>query len=348
MKVYVRSRSSENSNIQYIDNNKMEITHNGNKYFYEFEKIWQNTNTRTIFNELHDNKCTTFYWIAFGYSGTGKSFTCSNLIKCLLETHHKNNIYFSSYQIYRNEIIDMITGNKLKFNKTKNGLYVQNQRQITIKNYEHYQKLINKHKIIAKTKNNDRSSRGHLFTKIKFDEIEYNIIDLAGQEKGDIMLDTITNNELKCINSDLLCLKTCIEYLYKNKTHIPYRNSLLTSALKPIFSNCINVSFICTINFETNMFQQLDTLKYASYIYNSRTTFESNQLNLFENDVNDFYSSVENDNICEMLHELKHKPCHTNISRIELKLNMYKLNINKLIKNLKDIFNSKKKIYIIN
>jgi hypothetical protein len=69
------------------------------------------------------------------------------------------------------------------------------------------------------------------------------------------------------INLSLLALKECIRAYSTNKKKregfIPFRRSVLTMALKPIFTSKSSTSIICTL-YPKLKHQTIDTLKYAS------------------------------------------------------------------------------------
>ena len=74
-----------------------------------------------IFNELNNkSNYNVNYWIAFGYTGSGKTYTTSGLLHKPLYVYHKNsNITISAYQIYNEKIYDLLNKNKsLIFYKT--------------------------------------------------------------------------------------------------------------------------------------------------------------------------------------------------------------------------------------
>ena len=66
----------------------------------------------------------------------------------------------------------------------------------------------------------------------------------------------------------MLALKECIRLHHMKSNHIPFRRTLLTLALKPMFTTHCYVAFICTIGAKQKLFYQLDSIRYASALYN--------------------------------------------------------------------------------
>ena len=54
------------------------------------------------------------YWIAFGYTGSGKSYTITGLLECLLTFYRTHqHVTINAYQIYNEKIYDMLNNNKV-------------------------------------------------------------------------------------------------------------------------------------------------------------------------------------------------------------------------------------------
>jgi len=105
-----------------------------------------------------------------------------------------------------------------------------------------------KHRSVAKTKMNSRSSRSHsVFTLyLKGENTTENLVvegtlnlcDLAGSER--LSRSGVTGDRLKetqCINKSLSCLADIFQSLASKSSHVPYRNSKLTHILQQCFSD---------------------------------------------------------------------------------------------------------------
>merc|ERR1719261_1631324 len=102
------------------------------------------------------------------------------------------------------------------------------------------------HRVVAATKMNPVSSRGHscMMIRIKSKPVSQDgpqdirsaklwMIDLAGYERFSKTgcLEGIRKEEAKCINASLLSLGNVISSLSDRSPHIPWRNSKLTRLL---------------------------------------------------------------------------------------------------------------------
>ena len=90
---------------------------------------------------------------------------------------------------------------------------------------------------------------------------------MAGQESGVQYGDKKLRAEGTNINLNMLALKECIRAFSKKSKFIPFRRTLLTFALKNMFSGNNMVSFICTISTKMPVYSQIDSLKYAHQLF---------------------------------------------------------------------------------
>lgn len=253
-----------NKNIKNI-----KTTFNKKKYDFNFNEVWDDNNSfESIYSYLNENSNNyrDKNIILFGYSGSGKTYTMNNILNQIINSYINNKIKYkiSCFQIYNNQIFDILNNNKiLKFFKN-NELKIRNPKKMYFDNFNDLIELINNNRKINKTDNNDISSRSCLIIKIKTFKEDYNIIDMHGQEIGNPKNNDLLSREAKNINLNMLALKQCIMSYYEKRKYIPFRNSLLTLYLKSMFTSICKVYFICTINAEHKLFQQLDSMKYAS------------------------------------------------------------------------------------
>jgi len=277
LKVYARIKDG-NLNIYSKNENNCIVkiptkvkNHSDN---YKLNHIWQkDSNNTQIFNKLmmdcrfnNEN-----YWIAFGYTGSGKSYTITGLLECLLSfyrSHQQVNI--SAYQIYNEKIFDMFNKNKkLKCWKAKT-LVIRGLKTIHVTNIEQVLNTIKERRVLASTEMNSISSRSHAIMIVTCGNKRYVLVDMAGQESGKTAM-LQDNDRIKKegtdINLNMLALKDCITHANKNRQHIPYRRCLLTMAIKNMFDRTSNISFICTLSMLQDKFYLNDTIKYASALY---------------------------------------------------------------------------------
>tara|TARA_E500000331_G_C17149704_1_gene666696 strand:+ start:85 stop:579 length:495 start_codon:yes stop_codon:yes gene_type:complete len=99
---------------------------------------------------------------------------------------------------------------------------------------------------------------------------------MAGQEtNSNINKNVEIQKQANNINLNMLALKECIQGLKEKKKYIPYRRTLLTLALRPMFEYNCNVSFICNVNLSQHLYYQLDSLRYASFLFKKKSKKDS-------------------------------------------------------------------------
>ena len=237
--------------------------------------IWpEGTTNPAIFNKLLEKSSIhrDNYWVAFGYTGSGKSYTINGLLEELLKFFISNptGVTITGYQIYNEKLHDIFNGNKvLRVWKTAT-LKITGLRTVRVVNIKNILLQIEQYRRLAKTNMNCVSSRSHAVFTIVCGTRRFILVDMAGQESGRTAAfhdNDIVKKEGTDINLNMLALKDCISCIHSNKKHIPFRRCLITMALKPIFQKKGNVSFISTVSFMQSKFYCYDTLKYASALF---------------------------------------------------------------------------------
>ena len=284
IKVYCRVRDGNFNKM--IQNNKgcnLHITHKNKKYDFELNKVWNNGETNEqIFEDLISTIKTQFitYWVAFGYTGSGKTYTTVNLIRNvynhILRDVKSSLVRISAIQIYNDEIYDLLNDNiKLQYYKT-NELVIKNIQKKQSDNIDEILQIIEKTRTTAQTQLNDCSSRSHAIITIYYNKKRHIIVDMAGQETtSNINKNAEIQKQANNINLNMLALKECIQGLKEKKKYIPYRRTLLTLALRPMFEYNCNVSFICNVNLNQHLYYQLDSLRYASFLFQKKNVKEN-------------------------------------------------------------------------
>lgn len=284
IKVYCRVRDGNFNKM--IQNNKgcnLHITHKNKKYDFELNKVWNDGETNEqIFEELIQTINNQFitYWVAFGYTGSGKTYTTVNLIRNLynhiLRGVKSSLVRISAIQIYNDEIYDLLNDNiRLQYYKTKE-LVIKNIQKKQSDNIDEVLQIIEQNRTTAQTKLNQCSSRSHAIITIYYNKKRHIIVDMAGQEtNSNINKNVEIQKQANNINLNMLALKECIQGLKEKKKYIPYRRTLLTLALRPIFEFNCNVSFICNVNLSQHLYYQLDSLRYASFLFKKKSKKDS-------------------------------------------------------------------------
>lgn len=266
------------------------IPYKKKEFKFNVHDIFQNINNKDIFKKLINKKQSLInYWVLFGYTGTGKTYTTNGLLYELL-SYYGNNIKVSAVQIYNNDIYDMFTNQKLKYFKTLK-LVIKNK---TIKNIECeddivvFLKILKKNRTQNKTDYNSVSSRSHAIITVFVENKQYIIVDMAGQESGVNYKNKQIQKEGSANNLNMLALKECIRSFYNKDPYIPYRRTLITFALKSIFNINNNTSFICTISSNMYIYNQIDSLKYANQLFECCNKENSVNYNEFLKDYNNY------------------------------------------------------------
>ena len=320
LSVYCRVKDNP-INYKILSDNISSLSIPYKKKLYEFNvnNVWQNLQNKDVFNNLmRSNLSKINYWILFGYTGTGKTYTTNGILNELFSFYNKG-ISISAIQIYNNEIFDLLTKKKLKFFKTTQ-LVIKNKSTISINNkYDitTFMNLLKKNRSQNSTSHNAVSSRSHAIIHVITKEAEFIIVDMAGQETSINYKNKKIQQEGSANNLNMLALKECIRSLYNKDKYIPYRRTLLTFALKPMFSGTFNTSFICTITTNMNIFNQIDSLKYANQLF--ECSKQNKQLNCdnFLKDYNKYIidSGWYTSNDIKIWREIKKKN-YKNISNI--------------------------------
>jgi hypothetical protein len=329
LRVYTRVKDCDFSKKDITYNNgsvKIHYKQYKKKYDFTINKIWNTSyNNSKIFHDLYSKSSHYFvsYWVAFGYTGSGKTYTTTNIIKELLNhllLSTKSEVSISAIQIYEDDILDLINNNnKCKYFKTDKLIIKDNIRK-SVHNADEIIKTILDNRTVASTKMNVDSSRSHAIITIYHEKKKYVIVDMAGQEFGD---PNNKNSEIQKqannINLNMLALKECIRAHHAKKPYIPYRRTLLTLAIKPLFEHNCNSAFICTVSLKQSIYYQIDSLRYASALF--KTKDENNKKdNHYKSVFNDYCNYIEGHEWCNFLEK---------DIRQEMKLGDYK-NVNQI------------------
>ena len=328
----------ENDYIQ-IKNNSLKISKDNVKldlrpckleHSFTFDHIFDNNTNIDIFNKLYCKKIPNkSIYIAYGHTGTGKTFTILGSKKEKGLLHHfldnifdeKNNIIITAFELYNKKLFDLLNNKNEIFcrHDRKNQINICNIKEFRLKTFEDITKIlekIKKNRITSKTNANNNSFRSHaiieLKIKIKNRYRKITFVDLAGNERGanSNYVNKYQYRENQEINNSLLSLKECIRSLYLKKKYIPYRSSKLTTILKDSFGKKVKTVFLSTISGDQLCYYgTIDTLKYTNYVKNLKTDFKSEKF----------------------LPKIKPKPIKKNKITLDQSFRKYLLNISDLV-----------------
>ena len=206
-------------------------------------------------------------------------------------------IEMSYLEVYNEQLSDLLAPNadgsksKLEIHEyPQTGVIVKGLSKHAVANFEEIQDLMkdgNNFRAMASTARNATSSRSHAICTLylsqhrsegremvtKFSRIH--LVDLAGSENAGIhhsIRDKVkkraTLKETSSINKSLFTLSICISTLAKQKqrgkSHVPYRNSVLTMLLKDSLGGNARTVMIANISPDArDRGQTLSTLRYA-------------------------------------------------------------------------------------
>jgi len=235
---------------------------------------------------------------AYGQTGSGKTYTmfgtpkqkgiiprCAEALFDGIQNAKAevSEVYIkcSFVEIYQENVRDLLnpTGKKLRIREKQDGsTYIEGAAEEYCENPGDIYKVIeegNKHRAVASTDMNSTSSRSHSVLIISLTqrlsngtqlEGGLNLADLAGSERLDrTNVSGIGLQEAKKINQSLSALGNCINALTdRTRTHIPFRDSVLTYLLKDALGgNSKTVLVVCCSPDGIDVFETLSTLRFA-------------------------------------------------------------------------------------
>ena len=232
-----------------------------NKYF----KTQVNSTLQSQFNNTI---------IAYGYSGSGKTYTLNGMIRLALEdmaTHVKPDIEISLavVEIYVEKVYDLLEPGTAAC-ILGDGTIVSTQvtsRARDVRNLEErLQRALDNRRTRATSLNQD-SSRSHTLVILEVQGARLYIVDLAGCERvSDSKASGIGLTEAIAINKSLSSLHAVVVALSDQASvHIPYRNSKITMALKQALGGNSRTAFIlCCASEQATLGESRYTLEFGT------------------------------------------------------------------------------------
>jgi len=289
--------------------------HNKNmKYEFEFDRVFgPQASQQKVFEEISQlvqsaldgyNVCV----FAYGQTGSGKTYTMEGgevddadkagmipkTIKQIFEVTDRlkdkgwtYTLQASFLEIYNEEIRDLLATEKnlkydVKMTDSKGSdIYVTNLKVENVNSEAQIYNLLNrarKHRAVAETLCNERSSRSHSVFMLKITGSNavttesccgtLNLVDLAGSERvKESGSEGMRLTEAQAINKSLSNLGNVIMALAQKNSHVPYRNSKLTHLLQ----NCLggNSKTLMFVNLsprEDFFSETLNSLRFATKV----------------------------------------------------------------------------------
>lgn len=249
----------------------------------ETEDLYQYSLKQLMTDVVNQGSVTMF---AYGQTGSGKTFTMKGItdssIKDLFTAMKPKggNAYISFFEIYGGKCLDLLNNhNRVQVLEDQNNqvqIYGLSERLAAspkemagIIDFGHTARTT--HSTVA----NDTSSRSHAICQVVIKDQNGNFMgklimcDLAGSERAQ---DTQSNDRQRRlegaeINKSLLALKECIRAMNAGSSHIPFRASKLTLALRDSFmsskANSHIVMIACICPGSSSADHTINTLRYA-------------------------------------------------------------------------------------
>lgn len=273
---------------KFIQNHQFTFdnTYNENE---DSKTVFDHSVGRPLIEKLFKQSAVTLF--AYGQTGSGKTFTMKSiqnhaveeLFNCSNSSSNKHlgvKFYMSFYEIYGAKCWDLLNkNNKVQVLEDKNNqVQIHGLTEHEVGTADEMQKVIefgHTARTTHCTAANDTSSRSHAICQIHIKDKSEKfvgkliVVDLAGSERAQ---DTQSNNRQRRlegaeINKSLLALKECIRAMYTGQSHIPFRASKLTLALRDSFiakkieSYILMIACVCPGSSSADHTQ--NTLRYA-------------------------------------------------------------------------------------
>mmetsp|Transcript_17766 Transcript_17766/g.62266 ORF Transcript_17766/g.62266 Transcript_17766/m.62266 type:complete len:777 (-) Transcript_17766:99-2429(-) len=280
----------------------------GDPSTFAFDAVFTSGTQEEVFEDCRDlvQSAVDGYNVtifAYGQTGAGKTFTMYGIpgqegttprtIKELFRVTAQSSarfefkIYASMLELYRNDLVDLLTEERVAPGKGKLAIKTDKAGRISVENLieeecQTAEKLTavlergNKNRKVASTAMNAESSRSHLVLWVRIlstnkdtkEETRGKILmcDLAGSER---LKKSQVEQEMQAeaieINKSLTALGDVIEALTKNQKSVPYRNHKLTQLMQDsLGGSAKTLMFVNCSPASSNLDETTMSLKYAT------------------------------------------------------------------------------------
>lgn len=214
--------------------------------------------------------------IAYGQSGSGKTFTMSGsteapgivplVLKDLLEV---GKVCISLMEIYNERIIDLLDGKEKQLRGTEGRLVVRSLTINEVSTLEEFDALFaaaRHSRKTGETQLNKHSSRSHLIIRAETATRTVDLVDLAGSENNRRTGNTgLRLEESSNINRSLFVFGQVVNAIASRRRRIPYRDSKLTRLLQDSVGGTGRCFLIATILCRADdTSEAVNTLNFAS------------------------------------------------------------------------------------
>ena len=250
---------------------------------FAFDRVFsQSTSNSDLFTELQQLLVSSMDGfnvaiLAYGITGSGKTFTMEGIyerigidlfeIKSVREATSgwRYSYRISIYEVYNETIIDLLnlknidTG--LRTNPSTGFFYLPGITSVSVHNPVDIQKALHEarqNRSVSSTDCNEQSSRSHQITSVCMEiqtpfgkqlSSKITLVDLAGSERlsKSGAIGAIAKEGMH-INKSLAALGDVINARASRLSHVPYRNSVLTSALQDCIAGESKTLMILQVN----------------------------------------------------------------------------------------------------
>lgn len=281
---------------------ELRLSRSGQTRTFTFDRVFdQSTENGELFSELHQLLISALDGfnvaiLAYGITGSGKTFTMEGIYERLgLDLFHERVTRETSggwkyafegtvFEVYNETIIDLLNLKNLdcalRTNPNTGLFFLPGLTRIKIESPGDVSKLISnatKNRSVSSTNCNEQSSRSHLVTtfhvaittpSLKQLDAKMSLVDLAGSERLDKSGATgAVAKEGMFINKSLSALGDVINARVNKAGHVPYRNSVLTSALQDCIAGESKTLMILQVNpSEESVEETLNSVVFASRV----------------------------------------------------------------------------------
>ena len=275
--------AGKSSCITVESENDLMISKGGQTRTFAFDRVFDACTSNTdLFSDLHQLLISSLDGfnvaiLAYGITGSGKTFTMAGIYERLgLDLFHEKTNRESSggwrytfeatvCEVYNENIADLLNIKNLdcslRTNPVSGLFFIPGLTRVKIESPGDIAKLMvtaDRNRAVSSTNCNESSSRSHLITTIHLSIVtpslkqidsKMNLVDLAGSERLDKSGATgAVAKEGMFINKSLSALGDVISARVNRSSHVPYRNSVLTSALQDCIAGESKTLMILQVN----------------------------------------------------------------------------------------------------
>ncbi len=268
--------------VKVESDSELVVNRNKQPRGFTFDRVFSpNTDENALFAELQQLLVSSLDGfnvaiIAYGITGSGKTFTMNGIYDRLgidlfenkIARQHSGWQYcfeLSVFEVYNESIIDLLNLHNLDTNirlDTSTGFFhipgITKKQLTSTSEFRRYITEAGQNRSVSSTNCNEQSSRSHQITSVMINvttpvgqslSAKMSLVDLAGSERAE--KSGAVGQSAKegiCINKSLSALGDVLNARASRSSHIPYRNSILTSVLQHALSGDSKTVLLLQVN----------------------------------------------------------------------------------------------------